>query len=232
MKLNILFLCFAIYAFSFIANCSPSAPEVSGDVFIVTKGGTNIKLGLVEIFIYKENNIKPYIKSKYEFAKAKILPLQADLNKMKHEVEKLKKECDETTKHEDRYKDIDDEKYTADLHASREIIYKYSDKYNEFHKTYDELSRYVGAEYYIRGLPIPMLTTKTDADGKFTINLKSGKYALIASASRTIGEDKEVYYWLIWVSVKPNQRNNIMLSNDNLFENNTKDNLINLTELR
>jgi|GEM_PF-1484332 len=62
-------------------------------------------------------------------------------------------------------------------------------------------------------------TTKTDADGKFTISVpKSGKYAIFANGKRQVVESSENYQWAVWVTTKKNSKVNLMLANDNLNE--------------
>jgi len=229
MKLKIIILCFLLYSFSFIAIGSLSIPEVTGDVFIVTKGGINIKLGLVQNKIYSESSIKPFLKGNFEYAKMRITPLQPGLNEMKHKIEKLEKEYHEIKGKIDRQGMNNTPPY--ELQESLELAEKYLAQFNEYHSTYNEVLVYTKAEYYLNSFPDPLYTTKTDADGKFTYKLKPGKYAIVASTSRLVGEETEKYNWLIWFKVELKQQNKIMLSNDNLFENNSKDNLINIPEL-
>lgn len=66
----------------------------------------------------------------------------------------------------------------------------------------------------------PLSTTKTDSDGKFSIAFPNKKQvALIAKASRNVGGETEVYYWLVWIPNKKTELN-VILANDNLIETN------------
>jgi hypothetical protein len=218
MKINILFLCLVIYAFSFIANCSPLVSGASGEVFIVTRGGESIKLGLVEICVISESAIKPYIQSKYQSARKEIMPGKPSLGLMKKKLDELEFETEK-------------QKYQSDKITYLESKLKLLNCRIEYDSLLDNMFQYFRDVFSRKGLSTTMLTTKTDADGKFTLSLKPGKYALVASSSRMAGGETEEYHWLIRITVKPNQQTKITLSNDNLFEVNGKENLINLNEL-
>jgi hypothetical protein len=64
------------------------------------------------------------------------------------------------------------------------------------------------------------VSTKTDADGRFSFNLERGKeYIILATASRSVGESKEYYKWSLPVNVRNDQDEmNLMLSNDTMVD--------------
>ena len=91
----------------------------------------------------------------------------------------------------------------------------------------------ISASYYFQGLPAPLQATKTDADGKFTFQVKSGTYVLAAVSSRNAGVDVigtssiprvEFYSWLVKVVLTENKK--VMLANDNLSSGDSSDSLI------
>jgi hypothetical protein len=215
-----LFLVIQIYVLLSFIGCSQSDVDVSGDIFIVTKGAQNIKLGLVQVGIFSDNVIQQHMLSKHKVAEkalAKIEPMKRNL------------ELDASM-----YKQIVDMvklayKYGPSYEVKKKLdkdTQEYSDILNQIKKNSDEIKYYQGAFYY-EGLPSPLFTAKTDADGKFTLKLKPGKYALAAAASREVPGDTEDYYWLIWITVDPKQQNKIMLSNDNFFRSSDIKNSIN-----
>ncbi|WP_426196723.1 hypothetical protein [Massilia sp. DWR3-1-1] len=68
--------------------------------------------------------------------------------------------------------------------------------------------------------------TKSDADGKFSFKFKkSSRLALMAKASRLVGDKEETYRWIVWLpSGKADDgKINITLANDNLLETNCAD---------
>ena len=50
-----------------------------------------------------------------------------------------------------------------------------------------------------------------DADGKFHFEAKAGSYAIVAAASRLVGDTSEVYYWFVAAP----KAGTIHLANDN-----------------
>ena len=79
-------------------------------------------------------------------------------------------------------------------------------------------------------LPVAQETTKSDADGKFSLKIPSGsRVAIAARAERSTGGQKEKYEWLLWVSLKSGeQKKTIMLSNDNLVDEGSSDSVLTL----
>ena len=76
------------------------------------------------------------------------------------------------------------------------------------------------------GLPLPVATAKTDADGKCVGKVpKPGKYAVAAQFSRLVGVKSEDTRWLIWVDFNDQKPQKIMLSNDNTCLSESPDNV-------
>lgn len=80
-----------------------------------------------------------------------------------------------------------------------------------------DMSRDAKSAYFAK-LPNPSATAKTDADGKFTLNIKgAGDYAVFAQAERMAsGEKREVYFWIAKIKSdgKPQK---LSLSNSNIL---------------
>lgn len=53
-SLLIIFLCI------FALSCAKSESEISGEVFVATKGGQNIKLGALPIYVFKKSSVAGY----------------------------------------------------------------------------------------------------------------------------------------------------------------------------
>lgn len=157
--------------------------EVGGQIFIVTKGGQNIKLGLVTVGAIKAEKLTSWVKETQDAVDKRI-------QKAKGLAEKAEAATDE------------DEKSRLYGMAS------------------SELSPLAGEELgktLTKGLPAPDVSTKSDADGRFVLELPRGeKFALVAQASRMAGDETEHYFWLVWTPLEETARKNIMLSNDNL----------------
>ena len=207
---------------------------VSGQVFIVTKGGANIKLALVEVSVISEKEIQEYIKAKHTVAleQQNILKPKVDLAKSELEqVERTQKDAEIRAHEANKSSYFIDWQHTGWKDPSKEAEFKQATeekrlakrdsekKLMAYFSVLREYGAYSGYDYYFGSLPNEITKTKTDADGKFSLSLPAGKYALAARASREVFRDTENYYWLIWVDAS-SQNQTIMLSNDNLFETN------------
>ena len=72
IKPLILSVCILICSLFYLAGCSQSDEVVSGDVIIKSKDGQRIKPGLVEVSIFPDSIIKPFLQRKYEGAQTSI----------------------------------------------------------------------------------------------------------------------------------------------------------------
>jgi hypothetical protein len=190
--------------------CGPSEVDVNGQVFIVTQGGTNIKLGSVEIKAIDDSLISGFIKqrnqswsSEYKKLKSSIADRAAELHLLKVAVHELvvKMRTDPS---------IAETKWeTEDRVVAKE---------KELNALKIEAGRGPLGSFWVGGLPRAVQITKTDADGNFGVRLEPGKYALAAQSKRRVLDDTEEYYWLIWINVSKKDQNKVFLTNDNLFE--------------
>lgn len=62
------------------------------------------------------------------------------------------------------------------------------------------------------------VSVKSDVDGRFIFEgVKPGSYMAIARANRSIGDNSEIYEWIVEVNVKSKGKNLLVLANDNLL---------------
>lgn len=122
----------------FLASCSPRTVEITGEVYITTKGRSTVKMSGTAIHV---------------------LDYQA-------------------------VKDVMERSYTSDLYE------------------------------YLKQMPPPIAGTNTDADGKFAIKLKPGRYVLTSLDQRDVGGQTEFYQWLVLVDAPADTK--ITLNNSNL----------------
>ena len=106
------------------------------------------------------------------------------------------------------------------------------DKANEAQRKLEAEYSYVySGAFYFGLLPVPVRVTKTNSDGRFSLQIPAeGEFAIGATASRLVGESVEHYYWLLRVRSQPGQTQTIMLSNDNKTSSSSRDSLIQTTE--
>lgn len=220
--------------------------EITGQAFVVTKGKDNIKLALVAVGAIPQEDFDKYIKAKQREKLEQQKPLSPQYDQAKKEANKLQKKLDEIRQRliepernlkEERdnlAKSVGDystayygegvklrtlfyiDTLKACLTEEKEEIKKYPNmqanldlinKYEAFNKN----------EFYLPNLPDPKFISKTDAEGKFTLKLPSGKYVITANTSRDIFGSTENYRWLVTVDTS-NTNQPLMLSNDNLLE--------------
>jgi predicted component of type VI protein secretion system len=62
-------------------SCASRSGQVKGEVFIVTKGGENIKLGLVEVKVIGESEINAAIEKRNAAIASKLAELRSDCDK-------------------------------------------------------------------------------------------------------------------------------------------------------
>jgi hypothetical protein len=216
-KTMIFFLLLGVCAQSLVASCSLSQTNASGDVFIVTKGGENFKLGLVNVAVFSDTSIQPFIQTKLQTETTELVRLNTILDKLDNEATEL-----------------GNEKQAWPKKVNNKIVQNWTDRsmaiYKEEEQVHEELGPHLRGSFLFSDLPSATATTKTDANGKFILNLEPGKYVLAASASRMVGDTTEKYYWFISIAVDSIQQKRIMLSNDNLFKAHSTDNAIDSSE--
>lgn len=213
-----------------LSGCGLEERDLTGDVFIVTKGGENVRLALVEVRLFTEKQILDIMERQIRQTKEKIRKIDLDLKKIK---DKMK----ETP--------LTDEEY---LRVPLCGLHTYIDENGEIHfantknpaarlRQRYEANLYLRAQYaegrfLLIGTPDGVAKVLTDADGKFVVRLKTDKkYALMASATRNVGDKVEEYSWLIWVSLEGKKSNKVMLSNHNLLRANPPESVVKLEGL-
>lgn len=205
-----LFPAAAIVATALVCACSPQR-DVPGQIFVVTEGRMNVKLGLVGVHVVAHEKLQPIAATlladfrESEFAwKKRAAQAQADqiaLSAFEDELSKL----------------VPDGLYVA---AARELREASETRRAELIKQEapapaEPLLQEAGltAAFFDR---LPPAVTKSDADGKFTVRAKPGDW-LIAQSSRKVMDASEEYVWV--VQVPPEKRNDpLLLSNDNMVD--------------
>ncbi len=188
---------------------------VDGEVFIVTKGGQSIKLGLVEVVLIPMETLMPYLVMRYTTLTNELPGAVQELKKAIEEKDRLSKASDVAEKnYRDAYGQVRRELFDAYTNAVQSTIIALENMLEpQYH--YSELT---SESFYFDSMPSPLRVTKTNSDGRFRLLTPgSGSFAVAAIASRHVGDDVERYYWLLKIDPRAGANQTIMLSNDNLM---------------
>lgn len=204
----------------------PPSFELTGDVFIATKGGTSYKLGAVAVDVFSREDIDAWINARTTAQLAEIRRLEP-LIAAAAEAEKTAKQAADASK---KKKDVAFKAYLAAI-SDRKAGETYKaeekahdslfDQYLEKRRAHTDLEikkRAVFAtDFYFDEFPKPVNGTKTNADGRFKITLdRAGKWVVAAMTSRAVGKETEQYFWLVPVENPPGAAGELTLSNGNL----------------
>lgn len=211
--------------------------ELKGEVFIVTKGGENIKLGLVEIVVIPEAEMNAAIEKKKPVIDSTLTQLRSEAEKATAEYNPVHQAYEQANQNYERAQS----EYIAAIGSGQfDQAYKRSQYWSDqrmklFKEDLDKSSKkmmaeskakgFPTAEFFFDGLPSGVSKTMTDSNGQFSLALpRKGRFALAAHAERQLpDESHEKYYWLVWVSLDGQPTKAIMLSNHNLMTSDSPD---------
>jgi hypothetical protein len=219
LKASTTITCFAA---AVLISASAQGRDVSGQVFIVTKAHESVKLGIVPISVYARDAIQSSIdavdatlKSERDEAKDQLNVIREAEKSASGMKSQLLREATSSSYDKQRYaaalraSDLEMDISSLEMMASRRINFlfgstPYFRELNEHHR--------------------PVATTKTDADGKFTVTMPSeGEFAIVAYAKRQTPEDAENYYWCVPTA------DHVDLSNDNFTRATTGASLLHIS---
>jgi hypothetical protein len=203
---------------------------IQGQVFVVTKGGESIKLGLVGISAYQFNKLKSPINDKWEQDRGARDKASVTFSELTQKIDLAKQNAMDLELKTNIAENLhlanpEDPDLWRDFTASRDLKHAANALYKRIasDNTVAQLSAasnykaLTNPRVFIGILQNPKETTKSDANGNFEMTLPAGIYGLVATSQRMQGGSYEYYEWIIKVNAKkPTQK--IMLSNDNLFE--------------
>lgn len=185
--------------------------EVSGSVFIVTKGSENIKLGLVDVVVFNRFKFKEkYIDNKKVGLTNDVLsPITKCMSEIR--ASELGNQY-----RRDNLKESIEQNPDMSL-SSRKIFQKLID--DDEGKTKQLYDKYFKLQQQLVLALIETSTSKqiakTDADGRFHLQEIGSDDTIVAIANRMVGNAYEMYAWVIKYEDIP-QSGQIMLSNNNL----------------
>lgn len=163
--------------------------DLNGEIFIVTKGGQNIRLSLVEVRIIPKETFS-------KFGKLKVQEHAREIQRLKMELENA------MTKIEVKNDNLDRE-LTAIVEVAR---------------LKPQVDYIKSLNFIFKGIPEGIVKTNTDANGRFNLRIKRrAPFYLFAHGSRLIFGETEDYFWLIPVNLEGKSSMELSLNNTNLF---------------
>ncbi len=227
MKTKIIIALVVIPGILGLVGCKPKPVTAAGQVFIVTQGGDNVKLGDIEILLIEKAQVMDFL--------AKTEPaIDAEITSRQQEYESLQQEykvADEDYKKADAvaeaYNPFESEEVRSHAvegldRATAEAIEQKAltrlevaeDNRNAARKRLN--SSWKAENYFTDFSPTAAQKTFSDADGKFSfVYSRNSSLTIYASAQRTILNGPEKYYWLIDTPTNA-ETVQVFLSNNNL----------------
>jgi hypothetical protein len=206
-----------------IVGCSRRVTVLTGQVFIVTRSGESVRLGLVTVAAIPDSSISRFVALKRSNAAEEEGRLARDLSAADSAVAAAEREmasmAEKTRRVQEKYikGEIDTDQW---LKARSVGDGKERKEFAENHReeVRGRAKYWRSAGFYFDGLPAAVAVTKTDADGKFTLRIQwEGGVVLAAEASRELVSTTEKYHWLVRVPESVRESGSIMLSNDNVI---------------
>ena len=162
--------------------------DISGQVFIVTRGGESVKLGLVTVTAYDADQVAAVVKEADEKTSAERSQLQ-------------------------RVEEAADAAYKRFSDSRGSDHGKWLDALNLEEKAQRRRAYLTSSFYYSKSFPPELASVKSDADGHFRVSVPDGKpITLRAWSTRELSDSVECYDWFVRV---PDATVEINLSNDN-----------------
>lgn len=200
-----------------ISSCSRET-KLSGQVFVTVNDGSSIKLGGIEVQAFDEGVVERSMQElapKVESEK----PLLAE--NVKRAELALTAAADQYTlaakRNEKAMKAMNVEEFLASSDALRSATKTKAAAEADLRKAVAGQAAWPSAEFYFGGLPQPSVRTMTNADGEFDLIVPTrSRFAVAAHAERSIGDTKEHFYWLVWVTPGEVTHQPFLLTNRNL----------------
>ena len=223
MKTKAIIALIAIVGTFGLAGCKPKTTTLTGQVFIVTQGGDNIKLGDVQILLIEKAQVAAFLAKRQPIVDAEIASAQQEFNLAKEN----SKNAYAAYKANEDLKNSGDDSQRNMVEALEQKWFAVDDNLKAVMKKLNDAQ---GVENYFSDfLPDSVQKTVSDADGKFSFTyLRDKPLAIYATATRTVPDELtdvlggrqtitgvEKYYWLVDAPTN-SEAIQIFLSNDNL----------------
>lgn len=225
-------------------NTSPREDTVRGQVFIVTQGRENVKLGLVTVVLYSNSTVRQHIVLKQGEAEPKRRALELQMAAVEKSIAEAQGRVMASIHSSDVAEKRHDQAFQRQMDAGA-LTQGWDENGRQSDAAWNESFAHLGrakqweaeaakrratlttlkaeyeawdsGSYLLEGLPEPLTRTQTDANGEFTIQVpRKGTYALAAHADRTVFGSSEEYTWIVQIPDATRQGEKLLLSNETL----------------
>lgn len=173
-------------------GCKPKEQIVSGQVFIVTQRGDSVKMGGVHVHLYDRKAATTVLEERRKLQEKTAMELEP----------KLKAAVSSAQSASNVFKKPRTQNGEAEWAM---------EKVNQMNDIRTQVEAVLDPSFLTQGLPSPVASGITDADGRFSISAAGGKPLMVgATAKRSIGGKTETTAWLTDVVSTP-----VILTNDN-----------------
>lgn len=234
--------CIIVVMSLFLVGCSRTH-EMTGEVFIVTKAGESVKLGLVEVVAVPDKTARQCVDKNHAVWSEAYQKARKDLTDEQDRHDKLSADFRKSEAHIDQHKELasvtrsilqNRELYTTDVLTAAYNDYMENKKQwdkelitrNDLRKLMDDsikkteepkrlLSVFENGSFMVECFNSEIMAkSTTNADGRFSMQLPKEPVVIFALSRRELPGGIEEYYW--FVSAQPSTTH-LMLSNNNLY---------------
>jgi hypothetical protein len=215
----------------------PTLGELAGEVFIVTAGRVNVKLGLVDVYALQQSDALAFAEQRENQAAAESRKLQEQQQREKDGLVLARERLAAAQAADERewkqslryppsspaHLPYDGEKHQKALNRARAENQRWI---TSIAATSSSLARLRTPETLCAALPQGFAHTKTDSEGRFSLMVpRTGTFVVAAATSRAVLGRSESYCWFFTVSLGGADSKKIHLSNDNLTDANAPESL-------
>jgi hypothetical protein len=208
--------------------------RITGEVFIVTKGRANIRLGLVEVRALREADALVFLDKKKDEARMESERLNQQLAQANRELAGARHGREKTVSDDLRdframVKAPLDVKYNGKkgqeaIEAANAEERRRGNVVSSLVVRLEQLKR---AEFSCSQFPEGIASTKTDSAGRFELTVPRNEVlVLAATASRVVFEKTENYCWFLRATLGGTETKKILLSNDNTTDSGAAESLL------
>lgn len=197
-------------------NTPPAAYEVTGEIFVVTKGGVNFKLGLVNVQAFEKSVIDKFVAEKNREQGNLLKEVGLKMDEINKEIDAYKPTAEAAVKAFSAAK-YGSTTYERSYQTWKTTIQIEGQKSSNLAPLLREQDKLFSGSFFFELLPKPKLSVQSNSDGRFRFSVTRDVEVIIAaSAFRTVGNSVERYFWLVPVTRPDGASTEITLGNNNL----------------